>query len=120
MIRQSQYLNNLVEHDHRAIKRRTRPMLGFKTSRRVRNLLGDIAVMPMVIKNDMNASHPRAVEARGKRSLTGQRHRVAALYSGLLQPDTLRPTMKSAGPHLIFGQMLCGCRIRPSAVDQLY
>jgi transposase-like protein len=27
-IRQSKYLNNLVEQDHRAIKRRTRPMLG--------------------------------------------------------------------------------------------
>jgi putative transposase len=30
-IRQSKYLNNLVEQDHRAIKRRTRTMLGFKT-----------------------------------------------------------------------------------------
>lgn len=28
-IRQSTYLNNLVEQDHRTIKRRTRPMLGF-------------------------------------------------------------------------------------------
>ena len=32
-IRQSKYLNNPVEQDHRAIKRRTRPMLGFKTFR---------------------------------------------------------------------------------------
>ena len=29
-IRQVKYLNNLVEQDHRAIKRITRPMLGFK------------------------------------------------------------------------------------------
>jgi transposase-like protein len=29
-IRQSQYLNNRIEQDHRAIKRRVRPMLGFK------------------------------------------------------------------------------------------
>jgi len=28
--RQRKYLNNIVEQDHRAIKRRTRPMLGFK------------------------------------------------------------------------------------------
>lgn len=27
----SKYLNNLVEQDHRGIKSRTRPMLGFKT-----------------------------------------------------------------------------------------
>jgi transposase-like protein len=30
-IRQSAYLNNLVEQDHRAIKRRVRPMMGFKS-----------------------------------------------------------------------------------------
>src|SRR5579864_2273468 len=29
-IRQTNYLNNIIEQDHRAIKRRTRPMLGFK------------------------------------------------------------------------------------------
>jgi transposase-like protein len=29
-IRQRKYLNNIVEQDHRAIKRRIRPMLGFK------------------------------------------------------------------------------------------
>jgi putative transposase len=32
-IRQRKYLNNIVEQDHRAIKRRTRPMLGFKKFR---------------------------------------------------------------------------------------
>ena len=31
VIRHSQYLNNLVEQDHRAVKRLTRPMLGFKS-----------------------------------------------------------------------------------------
>src|SRR5262249_32238266 len=30
-IRQSKYLNNLVEQDHRAVKRITTPMLGFKS-----------------------------------------------------------------------------------------
>ena len=30
-LRQSKYLNNMVEQDHRAIKRITRPMLGFKS-----------------------------------------------------------------------------------------
>lgn len=28
-LRQSKYLNNIVEQDHRAIKRRVRPMMGF-------------------------------------------------------------------------------------------
>jgi putative transposase len=31
VIRHSKYLNNLVEQDHRAVKRLTRPMLGFKS-----------------------------------------------------------------------------------------
>ena len=29
-LRQCKYLNNIIEQDHRFIKRRTRPMLGFK------------------------------------------------------------------------------------------
>ena len=31
VLRHSKYLNNLVEQDHRAVKRLTRPMLGFKS-----------------------------------------------------------------------------------------
>ena len=32
-VRQVKYLNNNIEQDHRAIKRATRPMLGFKSFR---------------------------------------------------------------------------------------
>jgi len=40
-IRQCKYLNNIIEQDHRRIKRLTRPMLGFKKlSRRSTNLSG--------------------------------------------------------------------------------
>ena len=38
-IRQSKYLNNVVEQDHRAIKRVVRPMLGFKRFRYARIIL---------------------------------------------------------------------------------
>ncbi|AXF05926.1 IS6 family transposase (plasmid) [Paraburkholderia hospita] len=51
-IRQKKYLNNVVEQDHRAIKRRTRPMLGFKNVRCARIILVGIEF------NGMNASHP--------------------------------------------------------------
>ena len=44
-VRQSKYLNNLVEQDHRNIKRRTRPMLGFKSFRRAQTLLGGIELL---------------------------------------------------------------------------
>ncbi|EKN4727594.1 IS6 family transposase, partial [Yersinia ruckeri] len=41
-VRQSQYLNNLIEQDHRNIKRRSRPMLGFKSFRRAQTILAGI------------------------------------------------------------------------------
>jgi putative transposase len=55
-IRQSKYLNNLVERDHRAIKRRTRPMLGFKNFRCARILLGGIEFMHMIVKGQMKCA----------------------------------------------------------------
>jgi putative transposase len=61
VIRQSKYLNNLVEQDHRASKRRTRPMLGFKTFRCARILLGGIELMHMIAKGQMKCArgtHP--------------------------------------------------------------
>jgi len=55
-IRQSKYLNNLVEQDHRAIKRRTRPMLGFKNFRCARILLAGIELMHMIAKGQMKCA----------------------------------------------------------------
>ncbi|MGF6368966.1 transposase-like protein [Paraburkholderia sp. RAU6.4a] len=49
-VRQIKYLNNIVEQDHRAIKRRTRPMLGFKDFHCARIILGGIEVMHMISK----------------------------------------------------------------------
>ena len=64
-IRQSKYLNNLVEQDHRAIKRRTRPMLGFKTFRCARILLGGIELMHMIAKGQAQCArgtHPSTAD----------------------------------------------------------
>jgi transposase-like protein len=49
-IRQTKYLNNIIEQDHRAIKRRTRPMLGFKNFRCARILPGGIEVAHMIAR----------------------------------------------------------------------
>lgn len=49
-IRQSKYLNNLVEQDHRAIKRRINPMLGFKNFHCARIILGGMELMHMIRK----------------------------------------------------------------------
>jgi putative transposase len=46
----SQYLNNVVEQDHRAVKRITRPMLGFKSFDAARHTLTGIELMHMLRK----------------------------------------------------------------------
>ena len=50
-VRQVKYLNNIVEYDHRAIKRLTRLMLGFKSFRAAANVLAGIELMHMIRKN---------------------------------------------------------------------
>jgi transposase-like protein len=54
-VRQAKYLNNIVEQDHRAIKRRTRPMMGFKDFRCARIILSGIETMHMIRKEQMKA-----------------------------------------------------------------
>jgi transposase-like protein len=49
-IRRSTYLNNRIEQDHRAIKRRVRPMLGFKSMTSARAILGGIEMIHMIRK----------------------------------------------------------------------
>jgi len=56
-IRQIKYLNNIVEQDHRAIKRRTRPMLGLKDFRCARISLSGIELMHMIAKGQMKDQH---------------------------------------------------------------
>lgn len=55
-IRQSKYLNNLVEQDHRNIKRRIRVMLGFKSFRRAEAILDGIELIHMIRKGQYQHS----------------------------------------------------------------
>ena len=52
-VRQIKYLNNIVEQDHRAIKRNIRPMLGFKSFRSAASVLAGIELMHMIRKGQM-------------------------------------------------------------------
>jgi len=64
-IRQVKYLNNVIEQDHRAIKRLTRPMLGFKDFRCARIILSGIEIMHMIRKGQMkteDGTHPCVAE----------------------------------------------------------
>ena len=53
IIRQVKYLNNMVEQDHRGVKRVTRPMLGFKSFAAAQDTLAGIELMHMLKKGQM-------------------------------------------------------------------
>ena len=52
-IRKVKYLNNIVEQDHRGVKRVTRPMLGFKSFAAAQDTLVGIELMHMIKKKQM-------------------------------------------------------------------
>jgi IS6 family transposase len=53
--RRGRWLNNRVEQDHRRIKRRVRPMLGFKRFTTARRTLAGVEVMAMLVKGQVRA-----------------------------------------------------------------
>jgi len=55
-IRQIKYLNNIVEQDHRAVKRVVRPMLGFKSFRSAASTIAGIELMHMIRKGQMRTT----------------------------------------------------------------
>ena len=71
-IRRSAYLNNRIEQDHRAIKRRVRPMLGFQSMTSARVILGGIKMIHMMRKQQAKYACNR------QPSLAEQFHLLAA------------------------------------------
>jgi IS6 family transposase len=69
-LRQSKYLNNIVEQDHRNIKRIVKPMMGFKSFNSARRTLSGIEAMNMMrkgqvkgIKQGNSVSQAKFIEA---------------------------------------------------------
>ena len=52
-IRQCKYLNNIIEQDHRRVKRITRSMLGFKNIHSAQKTLAGIELVAMLKKGQM-------------------------------------------------------------------
>jgi len=71
IVRQVKYLNNIVEQDHRAIKRVTRPMLNFKSFQAARNVLAGIELMHMIRKGQL------MIEVGNERSFANQFYALA-------------------------------------------
>ena len=53
-LRSSKYLNNIVEQDHRGVKARIGPMLGFKRFRRAKVTIAGIELLHRIRKNQFN------------------------------------------------------------------
>jgi transposase-like protein len=52
-LRQSKYLNNLIEQDHRNVKRIVKPMMGFQSFNTARRTLRGIEAMAMIRKGQV-------------------------------------------------------------------
>ena len=52
-LRRNKYLNNIIEQDHRFIKRRVKPGLGFKSFQTARKTLGGYETMHMIRKGQI-------------------------------------------------------------------
>ncbi len=55
-VRQVKYLNNIVEQDHRSVKRITKRMMGFKSFRAAGAVLAGIELMHMIHKGQMSVT----------------------------------------------------------------
>ena len=65
-VRQSKYLTNLIEQDHRAIKRVVRPVLGFKSIQGARATIAGIDAMHMIKKGQLDFVKDRTLSAADK------------------------------------------------------
>ena len=80
--RRGRWLNNLVEQDHRRIKRRTGPMLGFQSFGTARRTLAGVEAMAMLAKGQVRAVPANDMPASGPSSI---------------KPSASRPDRKAAG-----------------------
>jgi IS6 family transposase len=72
--RRGRWLTNRVERDHRRIKRRTGPMLGFGSFRTARRTLAGVEAMAM-----LSEGHVRAMPANDRPAQRAFVHRVFGL-----------------------------------------
>ena len=63
LMRQNKYHNNIVEQDHRAIKRITRPILGFKSFWSARIIIAGVETMHMIRKGQLNCPAGQTMSA---------------------------------------------------------
>ena len=82
LMRQNKYLNNIVEQVRRAVKRITRPILGFKSFWSARIIIAGIETMHMIRKGQMDCP-------AGKTMSAAQQFYTASLFDYQVSDATL-------------------------------
>ena len=90
-VRNSRYLNNIVEQDHRAIKRRCAPMLGFKTFRTAALTLSGIELAHRIRKRQFWVDP--CEQGRGEGGCT-----LKQLWDGALTAEPVPANSESNSP----------------------
>ena len=122
IVRQVKYLNNIIEQDHRAIKRVTGPMLNFKSFRAARNVLAGVELMHMIREGQL------MLQGCSELSFADQFHALAGkirlVYETGTRPGqnyvhhwTMRHNPAVASRNC--GVCGLGCRQAPSVLRQL-
>ena len=63
LVYRSNYLNNIIEQDHLGVKRRSKPMMGFKSLRPAEATLDGIETAYMIRKEQLDRGCPFAIYA---------------------------------------------------------
>lgn len=79
LVRQVKYLNNIVEQDHRAIKRITRPMLNFRSFGATGSVLAGIELIHMIRKGQF------VIDGADPMSLADQ----FSMLAGMVRPESV-------------------------------
>ena len=66
LVRTRKYLNNLIEQDHRRVKQRVYPMLGFKRFGNAAVTISGIALIHKIRKGQFDTSELRLKESRAQ------------------------------------------------------
>ncbi len=75
-LRSSKYLNNLIEQDHRGVKSRTRPMLGFKNFESAAITIAGVELLLRIHKKSIRLKSPEDQRPNCARDLECRARRV--------------------------------------------
>lgn len=104
-LRQSKYLNNLVEQGHRAVKRRVRPMPGFKSFWSATRIIAGVETMDMIKKGQLACPKGQAMSVADRFCrLAFSSHSAIAVFARLHFLIATAPARDGPSSHIPHAQ----------------